>query len=749
MNIRINFSSYIIVIFLLSGCAAKMAFQDGKDKLSHGQIENGLDRLREATDKEPRNGEYRATYLRAKETIINNYLQQAENAFNQEKFEDAERFFRQVITIEQNNQRSIDGINFIRMHHQHDRLMVDADTAVKQNQFEQALQIIRTILVENPKHAGALTLRRQLNSESSTNSSEQALETHYKKNISIEFRDATLKQIFDIISRTSGLNFVFDKEVNLTQNTSIFLNDSTVESAIYFTLLTNKLEQRILNTNTLLIYPNTESKHREYQEKVIKSFFLTNADAKLVANTIQTILKSKDIVIDEKLNLLIMRDSPDAIRLAEKLIALHDVPEPEVMLEVEILEVKRQRIQELGIKWPDNLALTPLTQSGSNLTLRDLTSNINSTTTGVTIQPLIANAKLQDSDTNLLANPRIRTRNREKAKILIGERIPNVTTTSSSVGFVSESIAYLDVGLKLEVEPTVYLDNDVAIKIGLEVSNVVGQTQTKAGSTAYQIGTRTANTVLRLKDGETQILAGLINDDERSNGNKIPGIGEFPILGRLFGSNVDNSQKTEIVLSITPRLIRNIQRPDIMQSEFTAGTEISFKNSPKKFVTTKKSASTNDAQKTIPKTELASPESLTMDGGKLDWHGPSSTQVGSTFIVQLSVTPEQALSDMPIQIKYDAKKIKPISILEGDFLTQDGGTSSFQEQSTTPGLITINASRLTKGGVKTFGLLTSIVFQALASNTTSTIELMPVTSKTIENKLVNLRIPKAFQIKIE
>jgi general secretion pathway protein D len=189
-------------------------------------------------------------------------------------------------------------------------------------------------------------------------------------------------------------------------------------------------------------------------------------------------------------------------------------------------------------------------------------------------------ARKQDSDANILANPRIRARNHEKAKILIGERVPNITTTATATGFVSESINYVDVGLKLDVEPSVYLDNDVAIKISLEVSNIVSQLQTKSGSIAYQIGTRTASTVLRLRDGENQVLAGLINDEDRRGANKLPFIGEIPVIGRLFGSSSDDNQKTEIVLSITPRIIRNIQRPEAALAEFKAGTDSSLRSRP-------------------------------------------------------------------------------------------------------------------------------------------------------------------------
>jgi len=171
-----------------------------------------------------------------------------------------------------------------------------------------------------------------------------------------------------------------------------------------------------------------------------------------------------------------------------------------------------------------------------------------------------------DGRTNLLANPQIRVRNKEKAKIHIGDRVPVLTTTAAAAGsFVSQSVTYLDVGLKLEVEPLVYLDDDVGIKLSLEVSSITNTIQTPSGTgttLVYQVGTRNTSTVLRLHDGETQVLAGLITDEDRRSAIRIPGLGEVPALGRLFSSTSDNTVKTEIVLLITPRLIRTMQRAD-------------------------------------------------------------------------------------------------------------------------------------------------------------------------------------------
>jgi len=168
-------------------------------------------------------------------------------------------------------------------------------------------------------------------------------------------------------------------------------------------------------------------------------------------------------------------------------------------------------------------------------------------------------------------------KNKEKARIHIGDRVPVITTTAAATGgFVSESVNYLDVGLKLEVEPLIHLEDEVGIKVGLEVSNIAREIRSVGTNTlTYQIGTRNAATVLRLRDGETQILAGLISDEERKSASRVPGLGDLPIIGRLFSQTRDNIVKTEIVLLITPRVVRTLARPEVRAVEFSAGTEAS------------------------------------------------------------------------------------------------------------------------------------------------------------------------------
>ncbi len=185
---------------------------------------------------------------------------------------------------------------------------------------------------------------------------------------------------------------------------------------------------------------------------------------------------------------------------------------------------------------------------------------------------LAATLREQAGNASILANPRIRVRQREKAKVLIGDRVPVITTTATADGFVAESVNYIDVGIKLEVEPEIYANDEVGVSIALEVSNIAREIRTASGSLAYQLGTRAASTLLQLRDGETQVLAGLIKDEVRRSANQVPLLGEIPILGRLFSQRNNSHTKTEVVLLITPRIVRGHMASGPSSEVFASGT---------------------------------------------------------------------------------------------------------------------------------------------------------------------------------
>ncbi len=747
----------VLAILLLSaslfGCAAQLAFRDGKNLISQNNLDEGVAKLKLASDSEPENQEYRRIYLQSKERSIYLLSEELDRLILQEKFDDARKAVRRISAIEPNHQIARIGLAKIDASERIAETLNESVAAIEKKDIALARKLLTEVQAKDPSNARAKQLMSSIE-EKTNNRSENRLASQFRKPITIEFRDAPLRQVFDVISRSSGLNFIFDKEVRADQRTSIFLKNSTIESAIQFALVTNQLSQQVLDGNSILIFPN--SKQKEYQEMVVKSFYLVNAEAKRVENSLKSILKAKDLVVDEKLNMIIMRDSPDAIRMAEKIVAMQDIAEPEVMLEVEIMEVKRSRLLDMGIQWPNSLGLTPLSSTqGANLTFRDLANNVTASTLGASIGPATAKLRKEDGDANLLANPRIRAKNREKANILIGERVPNITSTATSTGFVSESINYIEVGLKLEVEPTVYLDNDVGIRVGLEVSSITNQQKTQSGSVAYQIGTRNASTTLRLKNGETQVLAGLINDEERRSSNKIPGLGDLPIVGRLFGSNVNENQKTEIILSITPHLIRNIQVPDSSATSFTSGTESALRMR----MANSETAANNDQGSSVPVAPMVG-RSNASDGNKkigadlphdqnpqrgtngsiggiggivnnvsgapqIQWQGPRQVKLGDTFSLQMVAQSDQAVTGMPVKLAFDPQYLQVVNINEGIFMKQGGAQTNFVQQVDPKGLISISNSR-TLGGATSPGGFVTVVFRAIASIDATPLQVLSI-----------------------
>ncbi|MGJ7917498.1 secretin N-terminal domain-containing protein, partial [Massilia sp. LXY-6] len=567
---------------LLSGCAGQMAYREGNALLAQDKVEAGLVKYQEAVAADPSNAAYKSAYLRARDGATNRLLTQADREIADGQVALALQDYQRVLAIDPVNDRARAGLRQVEADRRHALLLEEARSAVDRKDYDVARQKLGAILSERPSHEPARLLLAEVNEQSAAAPGEAALAQAFRKPISLEFRDAPIKQIFEVIARHSGLNFLFDKDVKTDLRASIFLKNSTVESAVYYLLMTNQLERQVMDGNTILIYPNVAAKQKEYQEMTVKTFFLANAEAKSIANTLKTILKSRDVVVDEKLNLVILRDSPEAVRLATQLVQLQDVPEPEVVLDVEVLEVQRNRLLDLGVDLPTTLSFAPIVTAGSGPLTIDQLRNIGVRSIGVSPISASITAKKTDGDANTLAAPRIRVRNKEKAKVVIGDKLPTITTTISSGvgGFASESVNYVDVGLTLNVEPTIYLNNEIGIRISLEASTLVDTIQTKTGTTAYRIGTRSAATMLQLKDGENQVLAGLIKNDERSSGTKLPGLGDLPIVGRLFGSVQDTHDKTEVVLSITPHLVRNIQRPAANAAEFNAGTEASFRRRP-------------------------------------------------------------------------------------------------------------------------------------------------------------------------
>jgi len=583
----------VLLGILLAGCAADRVHRQGLAAIERGDYESGVGLLQQAAHDDPRNMTFRLDLQTQRNVAVQQLVARSDSERGAQQLEAAARDYRRVLALDPSNDRAQRGLLGLEADARHALTVARARGDFERKDYDAAEAKLRTVLNEDPGYAPAQELAAQINTARGPITVAPRLKTRENHKVTLQLRDAPTKMVFEVLSRETGINFILDKDVKSDTKTTIFVQDVPVEQAIDLVLDQNALARQILADNMVLIYPNIAAKQKDYEQLIVRTFYLTNAVPKDVENMLKTVLGAKTLFIDERTSSLVIRDTPDTVRMAEKLVASLDVAEPEVMLEVEVLELSRSRLQDLGIQYPTAATLTPshlgsaagaVTGASSGLVLSDLSHQNSDTIKIGSSLAVTLNAMKQAGLVNTLASPRIRARNKEKAKVLIGSKEPvitnSVTPTAAGAPVVTGSVQYLDVGLTLEVQPTVYLDSDVAIKLSLEVSSILKQVATTSGTIAYEIGTRNANTLLRLKDGETQILAGLIQESDTRTANTIPGLGDIPILSRLFGTHHTDHEKDEIVLSITPRIIRMQSRPSSDATEFWYGTETRTRSMP-------------------------------------------------------------------------------------------------------------------------------------------------------------------------
>ncbi|MFP3757703.1 secretin N-terminal domain-containing protein [Cupriavidus sp. SIMBA_020] len=778
----------VACLIVVAACAQSPVAQEARTAFDQGKVEESLTRLRLALSNDPSNTELQVTYLALRERAVNDLMAQAQALPTGSGSGERTKLLRRVLAIDPNNARAVLELERVERDARYAKMQLDAQFAFDAKDNAAAMAKARAILAEDPNNGAARGLIRSILDKSTTPASQLAPTDALQRKVSIQFKDALLKQVFDVLSVTSGINFVLDKDIKPDQKTSVFLKDVTVKSAIEVVLATNQLEQKVINASAILIYPNLPAKLKDYQALSVHTFYLNNVSAEQMAATLKSILKVQNLVVDKTQNMIMMRDTPEVIEMAEKVVALQDLPTPETMLEVAVLEVNKNRLDEMGITYPPKLTLTPLpATAGGTLTLRDL-GNVTSSTLGATISPLTINLTGTDTDVKLLANPKIRVKNREAAKILIGNKVPNITSTATSTGFVSESIQYLDVGLKVEVTPTITIDNEVSIKVALEVSNIANQITTSTGTVAYQIGTRSASTVLRLKDGETQILAGLISDEHTQTVTKIPGLGDIPVLGRLFSDHANTKKRTEIVLSITPRLIRNPLRPEARLIDFASGTESSLRGvaelpvsnqaapismpgadsatSPAPAAQEVSSASSTTkgstdisgnpldtpAAGTAVNSSMSSPAATAAAGGgagsgtgaSLTWSGATQVAAGTSVQQQLMLNTQQPLRGATLMLGYDPSAMQLVNVAEGTALNSDGTQTSFSQRvDASTGQIFISDTRAASAsaGATGQGPLVTLTFMALKATAATQLKVLSITPTGFGGATVSLPTP--------
>lgn len=583
---------------LWGGCANRDPVSAARESGRGGNHTQAIDTLLQAAVDGDRSASVQAELLRQQELQASRRLQTFTDALRNNRLEAARQELNQLVFEQPNNPR-LPAMREQLAIAQRDALDLDrASSAMAQGRNEEARTLLRKVLARDPANPVARRMIVDLPAARIADQDAAALPLPeaLRRPVTVEFRDATLRNVFETLTRMAQVNFVFDKDVRGDTKVTLFLRNVSLDEAVRTIMQSQNLDMRLLNGTTFLVFPRSAAKAKDYVPLEARAFWLSNIDVKQAAAMLRSVVKSKDIFVDDRLNMMVVKDTPAAVQLASQLLQSIDVADSEVIIEIEVLEIASTKLQELGIKYPNSISygLVQLPNGGNAAgsiagAIGSAASNINSVitrdnwtsqTAQVANPLLIANLRATDGTVNLLSNPRIRVRNREKAKFQVGEKVPVFTTqfAASAIGAsnaIGASTTYIDVGLKVEVEPQIYYENEVAMKVALEVSNILEQVQGPAQTTAYRIGTRQAQTVLRLRDSETQVLAGLISDSDRRNAQRVPGLSKLPMVGRLFSNESTQAERSEIVLMITPRIVRTIDRWAGAPGSMPAGTEAS------------------------------------------------------------------------------------------------------------------------------------------------------------------------------
>jgi general secretion pathway protein D len=603
------------------------------------------------------------------------------------------------------------------------------------------------------------------------------------------------KVVYEAICKAAGLNVVFDPEF-VPKRIPVDLNNETLPDALHIVELLSGTFWKPVTSNTIFVAQNTRAKRTEDDDLAVQTFYLTNVSQQNDANEIMVAIRNLldpglKIYLVASQNALVIRGTPDELILAEKIINDLDRTKPEVVVDVAELEVSRQLERDIGITLPTSFGLTPqYTNANEATTSTATTTDTTTTTSGFTLNTLgnlnatnfavslgggTVNALLSDIDTRILQNPRIRCTDGQHASLKIGSKIPVATgsysagtaITTASLG-VQTQFQYLDVGVNIDMTPTVHYDGDISLKLKVEVSAQNGST-TISGVTEPIITQRIADQVIQLKDGEPALLAGLMQVQDTKNVNGTPGLGELPILKYFFASTDKTQQTDDIVFLIIPHIVRESIITDENTRAIYTGTSQAvelIRKEPSAAAPTVESAEAGPESSSLPVTSAANAAQAmigkmaadskpitqeSMAAMRMQPNGTISTTpmtltvvppaanqtVGSTFQVSVVASNAHDLFAVPLQMQFDPRVLSLVNVDSGDLLGKDGQAVALVHRDEGNGAVTISATRPpgTKG-VDGQGTVCTLTFKALAPGD-ATLALTRIGAKDSQQSRIN------------
>src|SRR6202045_2697828 len=722
----------LVLVVILPAIAdkAKTIYEKGQDAEARENYEAAYDLYKQAYDLKPKDLRYKASFERLRFKAAATIVHQGQKLREEGKLQEALAAFQKAA-------------------------LIDPSLFVAQQELKRTMQMIDEASNPAPQAAGPPgSLRRKISEAGGP----VELAVISVVPITVKLTEDS-KVIYQTIGQLAGVNVLFDPDYT-SRRIKVELNGVTLEDALQITALESKTFWRPVTQNTIFVAQDNPAKRKELEQSVLKTFYLSNlsqpTELQDVVNAIRAVLDVQRVQQLLSQNALVVRGTPDQIALAQKLVDDLDKARPEVMIEIAVMQVSKDKSRTLGLNPPTSASVTlqsnigtatttpttnpttglPTTTSSTNTNGLNLNSlgNLNATDFQVTIPSANLSAIMSDSDTKMIQNPQIRSLDNQKASLKIGERLP-VATGSFQPGIggvginplVNTQFQYIDVGVNIDVTPHVHSDREVTLKISMEISseisqaNIGGITQPIIGQKKVDLGE------IRLRDGESSLIGGILDDSQTRSLSGIPGLAQIPILKYLFGQTTTDHSSDETVFAITPHVIRGMEVSEINQRAIDIGTantiELRHSSRPQAAPagTGPPSQAPTPANPSIQlqpnQAPTAQPPSPNAAGGTPSFlFDPPTIQAvkGNTFMVNLLISGAQNVHSVPVQLNYDPKMLQLVNVSNGGFLSQDGqAVALVHREDEAVGQSQITATRPPgAGGVSGQGSVVTLTFQA-------------------------------------
>ncbi len=542
----------LALVFLLEGCSTN-GVKKAESFAAKGDWLKAVMEYRSELEQRPFSVELKSSLRQTELRAAEYYFQLGLAEMSNNNYDASIGYFEQGLAAMPGNEKLQTSLRSVIAKREAYILLKDARRYREIGELEKERSVVERALELAPGDESILAHWQDLDKRI-TKSKKDEFDLKTREKITLKFQDADIKTAFNFLSDTFGINVIFDESVK-DKAITLFARDISFRQALNLMMGTTQTFYKKVARNTILLAPDTKDKRGQYEDYLIRTFHLTNASAKLLADMLKGVLSLQKVVVNEELNTLTIRDTEDGLQLASKIIQANDRKPAEIILEVDILEVSRQKAMQLGFDYGSTISLQYPDYTVSDSFSSTLSQGV------LTVPSVTFRYFKQNVDAKTLANPKIRVIDGKQAKIHIGDRVPlRSATIQEATGQTRTTFQYTDIGIRLNVQPEIQLDNSSLVKLGLEVSSL-GQNLGTDADPAYSLGTRNAETYMLLRDGETAILGGLIRDEERRTKVKVPGLGDIPVIGAFFSTVDDSNTQTDVLLTITPRIIRPWQLP--------------------------------------------------------------------------------------------------------------------------------------------------------------------------------------------